>query len=98
MTRRTFLQSTALAAPSLAGLTLAQAAAAEKVSWPIGCFNRAWSQWTHDEALEGIKAAGYSLTGLLSTHRGEPMTSSAATPESLDRLKDRKSTRLNSSH
>jgi hypothetical protein len=36
-----------------------------------------------------IASAGYKLTGLLSTHRGEAFTSSAARPEYLDGLKKR---------
>src|SRR5687767_4328563 len=84
MNRRTFLQTATLGAISLAGTSWARAAAAEKkTSWPIGCFNRAWSKWSYDDALEGIAAAGYKLTGLLSGHRGEAFTSSAATPEYL---------------
>ena len=74
---------------SLAGLPLTRAFAAEKTKWPVGCFNRAWTQWSYDEALDGIAAAGYQLTGLLSGHRGEAFTSSAATPEYLDGLKKR---------
>jgi sugar phosphate isomerase/epimerase len=62
--------------------------AAEKPDWPIGCFDRAWTKWSYDEALDGIAAAGYKLTGLLSG-RGEAFTSSAATPEYLDGLKKR---------
>lgn len=64
-------------------------AAAPAVNWPVGCFNRPWTKWSYDEALDGIKAAGYKITGLLSTHRGEAFTSSAATPEYLDGLKKR---------
>ena len=60
-----------------------------RVNWPIGCFNRAWTQWSYEDALAGIKSAGYSLTGLLTGHRGEAFTSSAATPEYLDNLKKR---------
>lgn len=63
--------------------------AADGVSWPIGCFNRAWTKWSFDEALDGIKAAGYKVTGLLTGHKGESFTSSAATPDYLDRLKKR---------
>ena len=44
------------------------------VKWPIGCFNRPWSRWTYDEALEGITAAGFRLTGFLGDHADEPFT------------------------
>jgi sugar phosphate isomerase/epimerase len=40
-------------------------------------------------ARDGVAAAGYKLTGLLSGHRGEAFTSSKATPEYLDGLKKR---------
>jgi L-ribulose-5-phosphate 3-epimerase len=89
MNRRTFIQTTTLGMSSLAGLSLTRALAAEKTNWPIGCFNRAWTQWSYDDALDGIAAAGYKLTGLLSGHRGEAFTSSTATPEYLDGLKKR---------
>ncbi len=89
MNRRTFLQAAALGTTSLATLSWTSALAAEKTTWPIGCFNRAWTQWSYDDALDGIQAAGYKLTGLLSDQRGEAFTSSAATPEYLDGLKKR---------
>lgn len=63
--------------------------ASESPKWPIGCFNRAWTNWSYDVALDGIAAAGYKLTGLLSTHKGEEFTSAAATPDYLDGLKKR---------
>jgi sugar phosphate isomerase/epimerase len=87
LSRRDFVRSTTLATLSLS--PIARALAAEKVTWPIGCFNRPWTKWTYDEGLDGIKAAGYKLTGLLSAHKGEAFTSAAATPEYLDGLKKR---------
>ena len=89
MNRREFLRTATFSTAALAALPLANAYAADPAQWPIGCFNRPWTQWSYDEALDGIAAAGYKLTGLLSTHRGEHFTSSAATPEYLDRLKKR---------
>ncbi len=76
-------------ATSLAGRSLTRALAAEKANWPVGCFNRPWTQWNYDDTLDGIKAAGYQLTGLLTRQGGEAFTSSAATPEYLDGLKKR---------
>ena len=67
--------------------------AAEKTDWPIGCFYRPWTKWSYDAALDGIKAAGYKLTGLLTGQRGEAMTSANATPEYLDSLKKRSAQR-----
>jgi sugar phosphate isomerase/epimerase len=88
MNRRIFLQKSATASvASLVGARAAFAAAAP--DWPIGCFNRAWTQWSYDDALDGIKAAGYKLTGFLTGQRGEAFTSSTATPEYLNRLKQR---------
>jgi sugar phosphate isomerase/epimerase len=89
MNRRRFLQTATLATTALAGLPLRPAAAAEKVDWPIGCFNRPWVKWSYDDTLDGIAAAGYKLTGLLTVQKGEAFTSSSATPEYLDGLKKR---------
>jgi sugar phosphate isomerase/epimerase len=89
MNRRSFLQTATLGVTAIAGLPFTGSLAAEAVHWPVGCFNRAWTQWSYDDALDGIVAAGYKLTGLLSTHRGEAFTSAAATPEYLQGLKKR---------
>ncbi len=70
---------------------ISAAEAGAGVHWPIGCFNRPWVNdmkgWTHDTALDGIKAAGYGLTGLLTRSAKEPFTGSEATPEYLAALK-----------
>ena len=87
--RRNFIQSTAALAASLAAAPCTGLLASDKPNWPIGCFNRAWTNWSYDQALDGMAAAGYKLTGLLSGHRGEMFTSSAATPQYLDGLKKR---------
>src|SRR5260370_17448075 len=95
MKRRKFLQTTSAAtvATLLPVSPLAAAEQAKRVSWPIGCFNRPWSgdkrNWGYDAALDGIKAAGYKLTGLLSRSPKEPFTGSDATPEYLAELKKR---------
>jgi sugar phosphate isomerase/epimerase len=89
MNRRAFIGTSAVAISSLAALPLCSSFAAEPVRWPLGCFNRAWTKWSFDDALDGIAAAGYKLTGLLTGQRGEAFTSSSATPEYLDRLKKR---------
>ncbi|MDP3072827.1 MAG: sugar phosphate isomerase/epimerase family protein [Opitutaceae bacterium] len=57
--------------------------------WTIGCFNRPWTKWTYDETLDGIKAAGYRTTGLLTPTKADPFTGSAATPEYLATLKQK---------
>src|SRR5436190_22168001 len=89
LSRRKFLQTATVGATALAGLSLTNAFAAAKPKWPIGCFNRAWTKWSYDEALDSIAAAGYKLTGLLSGHKGETFNTSTATPEYLDDLKKR---------
>ena len=91
MTRRDFLRTTA-AATALTTLPLAHAAEKSKgATWPIGCLNRPWVNdkkgWTYDTALDGIKAAGYTLTGLLTRSAKEPLIGADATPEYLAELK-----------
>ena len=87
MHRRTFIKTLTTTAVTVgAG---AWARASEPPKWPIGCFNRAWTNWSYDDALDGIAAAGYKVTGLLSSHRGEAFTSPEATPEYLKALKQR---------
>ena len=93
MNRRAFLQTATLSATAFASLPALSALGSEPPQWPIGCFNRAWTKWPYDDALDGIAAAGYKITGLLSAHRGEVFTSSDATPEYLDNLKKRISQR-----
>jgi sugar phosphate isomerase/epimerase len=92
LSRRDFLALTG--AGSLAALAARSLPAAEKSPtprWTIGCFNRPWTQWSYDETLDGIKAAGYSTTGLLTpvTTKGDIFTSAAATPEYLATLKQK---------
>ena len=94
MTRRTFLKTTAIA---LTSAPVLQSAAAEDLArgqrWPIGCLNRPWAgdkrNWGYDVALDGIKAAGYKLTGLLTRTPKEPFTGADASPEYLAELKKR---------
>lgn len=67
--------------------TLSYAEAA--VRWQVGCFNRPWTQWSFDQALHEIKAAGYHITGLLSRTKEEPFIGAEASPEYLEALKKR---------
>lgn len=69
-------------------MTLTQTSQAA-VKWPVGCFNRPWTKWSYDECLDGIKAAGYQYTGLLTATRQDPFTGSATTPEYLAALKQK---------
>jgi sugar phosphate isomerase/epimerase len=106
MNRRTFLQTTAaavtasVASPFLRPLSVE--AATTGPGWPIGCFNRPWVKWPYDVALDGIKEAGYNLTGLLSRHpiyaagsttpipgQVEAFAGAEATPEYLESLRKR---------
>jgi sugar phosphate isomerase/epimerase len=75
----------ATAAFNPAGLQAAQKS--KGVSWPIGCFNRPWTNWSYQETLESTKAAGYKLTGLLSRTKAEPFIGAEATADYLAGLK-----------
>jgi sugar phosphate isomerase/epimerase len=86
MNRRQFIQQTTLITTATAALNFTAEA---KVNWPIGCFNRPWTKWGYDETLKQIKAAGYQTTGLLSRTRDEQFIGADATPEYLEKLKQR---------
>ncbi|MBI5694014.1 MAG: sugar phosphate isomerase/epimerase [Verrucomicrobia bacterium] len=87
LSRRHFLAS----ATAALGTALLPAATATPTRWPIGCFNRPWTKWSIDEALDAIKEAGYPLTGLLTpvAAKGEHLIGAAATPEYLAALKQK---------
>lgn len=92
--RRQFIRSTAfIAGAGTVGLNPLAHAAAPGVAWPIGSLNRPWAidkkGWSYDTALDGIKAAGYRLTGLLTRTPNEAFIGADATPEDLAKLKDR---------
>ena len=62
--------------------------------WTVGCFNRPWTKWGGiDVALDGMKDAGFSVIGLLTRTRTEPMIGADATAEYLDELKRKISAR-----
>src|SRR4051794_37777202 len=82
MNRRTFL-----ATASLGTLAFASGKLAAAPKWPIGCFNRPWSKWGMDAALDGVRDAGYPIIGLLTRSRTEPFIGADATPEYLAELK-----------
>jgi len=89
MNRREFLQHAIRGgAATTVGLSLWPSLGAS-VQWPIGCFNRAWTTWSFDEALKQTKAAGYQTTGLLTRTKDEPFIGADATPDYLARLKQR---------
>ena len=85
MTRRQFIGSTVAA--SLAGAAALQAA--DQPRWEIGCFNRPWGAWSYDVALDGLKAAGFKLTGLVGDHKGDIGLATTATPEYIAALRKR---------
>jgi sugar phosphate isomerase/epimerase len=96
MNRRHFLHATALAAAAGTLLPLDPLRAADKgkgLSWPVGCMTRPWledqKKWSLDTALDGIKAAGYKLAGLLRGGDKDPLIGANATPEYLAELKQR---------
>lgn len=84
ISRRRFLRNT-LALATVPSIL----AAAAKPQWEIGCFNRPWSAWSYDTALDGLKTAGFHLTGLVGNHKGELLLSPQATPEYIEALKKR---------
>jgi len=83
MNRREFLQQAALALP------VSIVVQRSTVRWRMGCFNRPWTSWSFDDALKQIKAAGYDTVGLLTRTKDEPFIGADASPEYLDRLKQR---------
>jgi sugar phosphate isomerase/epimerase len=86
MDRREFLRH------SISGTAAAiamSAAPAARVNWAVGCFNRPWTTWSFDQALNQIKAAGYDTVGLLTRTKDEPFAGADAAPEYLARLKQR---------
>lgn len=102
MTRRDWLRGTAGTAGAAAlhgvaggwwSLPIAHSDDTSTVNNPkeleIGCFNRPWSRWSYDEALDALKECGVRLTGLVGGHKGEPFIAPEATAEYLDRLKRR---------
>jgi len=90
LSRREFLATAAVAtATATLGSRALAAGTPKPTAWPIGCFNRPWTKWSYDEALDAIKAAGYQWTGLLTPTKVDPLTGSAATPEYLAALKQK---------
>jgi sugar phosphate isomerase/epimerase len=93
MNRRQFVQTTAVAATATTVLPISLSADVKTKSahWPIGAFNRPWAgdkkNWGYDAALDGMKAAGYKLTGLLTRTEKQPFTGSDASDEYLAELK-----------
>ena len=88
--RREFLQHTiAGGAAATVGLPLSPTLGAAGVRWPIGCFNRPWTNWSFDDALKQIRSAGYQTTGLLTRTREEPFIGADATPEYLAQMTQR---------
>ena len=89
--RRHFIRSAAMATATVASTPFALSAAENRapVNWPVGCFNRPWTKWSYDEALTGIKEAGYKLTGLLTRTKAEPFIGADADPGYMAILKQR---------
>lgn len=95
MNRRQFVQKTAVATVATTVLPLSISSAGDdktnSVYWPIGAFNRPWAgdkkNWGYDAALDGMKAAGYKLTGLLTRTEKQPFTGADATEDYLAELK-----------
>lgn len=88
MNRRSFLKSAA-AATLLSTLP----SRAASTAWPIGAFNRAWTKWGIDAALDGAREAGFKVFGLLTRSKADPFIGVDATPEYLAALKEKISSR-----
>jgi sugar phosphate isomerase/epimerase len=86
LSRRDFLSTTA-AGLAVSLLPHTAHAASSATRWPIGCFNRPWTKWSYDDTLDATKAAGYTITGLLSPTKDDVFTSANATPAYLAALK-----------
>src|SRR3954452_11653660 len=90
MNRREFLIGTG----ALVGASLVSNFGAASANWTIGCFNRPWTKWGGiDVALDGIKASGYTLVGLLTRTKEDPFIGVDASPEYLDALKKKMAAR-----
>jgi sugar phosphate isomerase/epimerase len=93
LTRRQFITTTsAVAAVALLPRTATAAQKSAGPGWTVGCFNRPWTpKFSYDETLDGLKAAGYTTTGLLTPNKskGDLFTGSDATPEYLATLKQK---------
>lgn len=91
--RRQFLARTSLAVAGTA-ITVPKVLAANtstSIDWPIGCFNRPWGKWSYDTALDGIKRAGFKLTGLVGKHgaQNETLLTSDSSVDHIEKLKYR---------
>ena len=69
--RRQFLRTTLAASAAATGL-LPSLLTAASPEWEIGCFNRPWSKWSYDDALDQLKIAGFKTTGLVGNHQTNP--------------------------
>jgi len=87
LTRRHWI-ATSSAAAAIIPLPRALAASAGP-GWTVGCSNRPRTNRSYDEALDVIKAAGYSHTGLLTPTKADPFTTTSATPDYLAALKQK---------
>ena len=52
----------------------------------LGCFNRPWAQWDYEDALAGMAAAGYTLTGFMRQQKAA-LVGPDSTAEQLEQLK-----------
>ena len=92
--RRQFIQITSTAAiGAVAGCASSASSATVARNWPVGCFNRPWSKWGYDTTLDGIQAAGYPLTGLLTRSPADPFIGADASPDYLTALRAKVSSR-----
>jgi len=82
LSRRGFLGRTlqvGVAGWTLAKIQEANAAAATKEAWQIGCYTRPWSNYDYRVALDAIAEAGYRYVGLMTTKSKTRLVISTAT-------------------
>jgi sugar phosphate isomerase/epimerase len=95
LSRRRFLAQAGIATASATTfgpkILASKPANPAKPNWSIGCFNRPWSKWSYNDALDGLKKAGFKTTGLVGRHKTskESLLTPDAPTDYLDRLKER---------
>ena len=87
VSRRRFIQAAAVG--FLTSASLRNGVGATVKTWTIGCLNRPWVQWSADEMLDGVIAAGYKLVGLQTPSPTEAFNSVGASREYLAALKQK---------
>src|SRR6056300_841791 len=70
LSRRTFLQRSAVAVTGTLGITSGARSAPDLTRsgpWQIGCYTRVFDRWEYRVGLDAIAEAGYRYAGLMTT-------------------------------